>query len=278
LLKQERDEEGLKELTACTGMSGVDSSLESEARKMIAAPIRARAPFAPDFSFTTRQNMPISNVGLRGKVVLLDFWGTWCPPCRESVPILRNLNKKYASKPFQLVGVSSDDDEDVWRTFTEAQKMDWQQYIDLSGKVLEAFKIESFPTYIVLDKDGVIRFRQSGLGPTTESDVEEAISKALKKESDPKLAALSANAEPAAVVSAARNATPADSRSPAAVAAGREKESVDADGSALEGVEAATISGGVYRNEELGMIYELPKNWIAAKPSATHALNEKNDD
>src|SRR5262249_18299991 len=134
--------------------------------------------------------------------------GTWCPPCRESVPILRNLNKKYAGKPFQLVGVSSDDDEDVWRTFTEAQKMDWQQYIDLSGKVLEAFKIESFPTYIVLDKDGVIRFRQSGLGPTTESDVEEAINKALKKESDPKLAA---GTEAATSAGAVKTSTASDS-------------------------------------------------------------------
>jgi thiol-disulfide isomerase/thioredoxin len=278
LLKQERDDEGLKELNACLAAPGVDASLQVEARRFIANPIRARAPFAPDFSFTTRQNMQISNAAVRGKVVLLDFWGTWCPPCRESVPILRNLNKKYSTKPFQLVGVSSDDDEDVWRTFTEAQKMDWQQYIDLSGHVLEAFNIESFPTYIVLDKDGVIRYRQSGLGPTTESDVEEAINKALKKESDPKLAAaVAAGAKTTASAPPPASMPNTDSRSVAQPASDRGSDSGDRPDTSLEGVEAATISNGVYRNEELGLIYELPKNWIAAKPSATHALNEKND-
>jgi thiol-disulfide isomerase/thioredoxin len=84
-----------------------------ETRRVIANPIRARMPFAPKFSFTTHDNQKISNASVRGRVVLLDFWGTWCPPCRDSVPILRDLNKKYAGKAFQLVGVSSDDDEEV---------------------------------------------------------------------------------------------------------------------------------------------------------------------
>jgi thiol-disulfide isomerase/thioredoxin len=267
LLKQERDTEGLAELNTCVGMPGVDRELEAEARRMIAAPIRARAPFAPDFSFTTHQNQDISNGALRGKVVLLDFWGTWCPPCRESVPILRNLNKKYAGKAFQLVGVSSDDDEDVWRTFTEAQHMDWQEYIDLSGKVLEAFKIESFPTYVVLDKDGVIRFRQSGLGQDTQGELEDAINKALKKESDPALAA----AAPAAPATAKVNASADRSAGGEGKPAGSGTEKMEL----LSGIEVASISGGIYKNEVLGMTYELPKNWVAAKAEATHALNER---
>src|SRR5262249_40564492 len=187
LLKQERDEEGLKELNACLATPGIDSNLEADAKRMIAAPIRARAPFAPDFSFTTRQNTQISNIALRGKVVLLDFWGTWCPPCRESVPILRNLNKKYAGKAFQLVGVSSADDEYLWSTSEEAQTIEWQQYFGLRGRVIEALRGESCPPSGVLEEDGVLRFRRSGIGPTTASNLEEASSKALKKEPHPKL-------------------------------------------------------------------------------------------
>jgi thiol-disulfide isomerase/thioredoxin len=189
LLKQQRDQEGLAELNTFAGMPDADSETIDEVRRVIANPIRARAPFAPDFSFTTHQDQSVSNEELRGKVVLLDFWGTWCPPCRASVPILRNLQKKYSGKDFQLVGISSDEDEDVWSTFVAAHQMDWLEYIDLSGKVLRSFKIESFPTYIVLDKDGVIRFRQSGLGEFTQGDLEEAINKALKRQSDPRLAA-----------------------------------------------------------------------------------------
>src|SRR4029077_18363107 len=94
LLKQERDPEGIAELNAFLEMPGVDSETVAEARRMVANPLRARAPCAPDASVTTAQNQDLSNAPLRGKVVLVDFWGTWCPPCRESVPFLRNVNKK----------------------------------------------------------------------------------------------------------------------------------------------------------------------------------------
>jgi thiol-disulfide isomerase/thioredoxin len=189
LLKQERDAEGIAELNKYLVMPGADARSIALARDMIANPIRAREPFAPDFSFTTRENQRLSNAALRGKVVLLDFWGTWCPPCRESIPTMRDLNKKFAEKGFQLVGVSSDSDENVWRTFIEAQHMSWLEYIDLSGDVQKVFEVDSFPTYILLDKDGVIRFRKSGFDMVTGVELEEAINKNLKRAPDPKLSA-----------------------------------------------------------------------------------------
>jgi len=241
LLKQERDPEGIAEMNAFLAMPGADSGTVAEARRIVANPVRARAPFAPDFSFTTSQNQDLSNAALRGKVVLLDFWGTWCPPCRESVPILRSLNKKYAGKPFQLVSVSSDDDEDVWKTYLQAEHMDWSQYIDLPGDVLEAFKVDSFPTFVVLDKDGVVRFRQSGEGPTTAGDLEDAIGKYLKRESDPKLAAAAAAEASRAMSSgdpaASRDATVANASSAVSKAKDSEKAGA-ASASPSAGIEA----------------------------------------
>jgi len=268
LLRQERDAEGIPELTTFVSSPHADSRSIAEARLVIANPIRARTPFAPHFSFTTHGNQNLSNASLRGKVVLLDFWGTWCPPCRESVPILRDLNKKYAGKPFQLVGISSDNDEDVWKTFIQAQHMDWSEYIDLSDEVLQAFKIESFPTYIVLDKDGVIRFRQSGLGEYTQGELADAINKALKHESDPKLAAAAAAEEPPISASNASSAAPSagDSGRPATDSS-----------TSLFGIEASSISGNVYKNNALSMSYEFPLGWIAAKPESLHVLNERSE-
>jgi len=268
LLRQERDSEGIPELNTFVSSPNADSRSVAEARLVIANPIRARTPFAPHFSFTTHENQNVSNASLRGKVVLLDFWGTWCPPCRESVPILRDLNKKYAGKPFQLVGISSDNDEDVWKTFIQAQHMDWSEYIDLSDEVLQAFKVESFPTYIVLDKDGVIRFRQSGLGEYTQGELAEAINKALKRESDPKLAAAAAAEEPP------RSASNASSAAPSAGDSG--KPATDSSTSLL-GIEATSISGNVYKNDALSMSYEFPRGWIAAKPESLHVLNERSE-
>jgi thiol-disulfide isomerase/thioredoxin len=276
LLRQERDPEGIAELNAFLVMPGADSETVAEARRMAANPLRARAPFAPDFSFTTRQNQDLSNAALRGKVVLMDFWGTWCPPCRESVPMLRNLNKKYAGKPFQLVSVSSDDDEDVWKTYIQAEHMDWSQYIDLQGDVLHAFKVESFPTFVVLDKDGVIRFRLSGEGPTTAGDLEDAIGKYLKRESDPKLAA-AATAETSPAMNSGAPVAAATVASPStATAKFKENEKPDAASTtASYGIEGGVISGNVYKNAALGMSYQFPQNWHATNPDSLRGLNER---
>jgi thiol-disulfide isomerase/thioredoxin len=284
LLKQERDPEGVAELNGFLSMPGGDPETVLEARRMVANPWRARAPFAPDFSFTTYQRQDVSNTSLRGKVVLLDFWGTWCPPCRESVPALRNLNKKYLGKAFQLVSVSSDDDEDVWKTFIKAERMDWLQSIDLPGEVLQAFKVDSFPTFVVLDKDGVIRFRQSGEGPETEIELEDAINKYLKRESDPKLAAAAA-AEAASVPNstppngsrnpAANSGNPANSISSAASTSGREDKPVNRDPSAPRGLEGEVITGNTYKNADLGMTFQFPQNWRAQNLDALQGLNAR---
>jgi len=270
LLKQERDPEGIAELNAFLSVPGAEAETAAEARRMVANPLRARAPFAPDFSFTSEQKQDVSNASLRGKVVLMDFWGTWCPPCRASVPTLRNLSKKYAGKAFQLVSVSSDDDEDVWKTFIKAEHMDWSQYIDLPGNILHAFKVESFPTFVVMDKDGVIRFRQSGESPMTEGDLEDAINKYLKKESDPKLAA-------AAAAAVETPAAPKASASGAPAASSEGGKPAGDSGAPLFGIEASSISGNVYKNEALSMSYEFPRGWIAAKPESLRALNDRSE-
>ena len=270
LMKQEKDADGAAELNQSLATSGLDAKTAAEARKFIANPIRAREPFAPDFNFVTKENERMNNAALRGKVVLLDFWGTWCPPCRESVPAIKNVKKKFAGKGFELVGISSDDDEDVWRTFVEAKQMDWHEYIDLSGDVLQAFNIDSFPTYVVVDKDGVIRYRQSGYGDTTEGELEDAISKALKRNSDPALANAAATPD---VAEEETKPEPA----PVTRTSDDAKDAATGSGSAERpfGIEAGTVAENVYTNDALSLRYEFPKAWIAAKAESLHEINVK---
>jgi peroxiredoxin len=189
LLRQERDADGIAELNSFIAAPGADSRLVAKARECVADPVHAREPFAPDFSITTLDGTKISNASLRGEVVLLDFWGTWCPPCRDSVPILTSLRKKFADRPVQIIGVSSDSDEQAWRSFVAQNHMDWSEYIDLSGQVLDAFDVHEFPTFIVLDRDGIIRYRQAGLEQYTSADLNGAINKWLKKPFSPPAAA-----------------------------------------------------------------------------------------
>jgi len=279
LLRQERDAEGIPELHTYIASREAIPETVAEARMVIANPIRARMPFAPRFSFITQDKQSISNASLRGKVVLLDFWGTWCPPCRESVPILRDLNKKYSGKAFQLVGVSSDDDEEVWKTFIQAQRMDWPDYIDLTDEVQKAFKIDSYPTFIVLDKDGVIRFRQSGVGETTVGELTDAINKALKHESDPKLAAVAAaesSSDAAAAPAAAITAIAASSSSASAVRPFNEGSKADSAAKSTD-IEAGAISGNTYKNAALGMTFQFPQSLVPAGADALRAVNERRE-
>jgi thiol-disulfide isomerase/thioredoxin/Flp pilus assembly protein TadD len=264
LMRQERDTEGLKEVQAYLAMPGGNPRIVSEARRIAANPILAREPLAPDFSFETLEGGKISNAGLRGQVVLLDFWGTWCQPCRESVPMLQDIRKRYRNRPFEVVGISSDGDEEALKGFLAKHRMDWPEYMDQSGQVQEAFQVESFPTYIVLDKDGVVRFRQSGVGPATASELDEAINKAIKKAPDPRLA----------VAASVTPETSAEEPPPAPALKNKTEDVAPAREAKLE---HGTISGNIYRDDDLGFTYQFPQGWTAARPEALRAANEKAD-
>jgi len=181
LMQQNRDPDGAAELKKFLEMAPNDSKVEI-ARKLIDNPRRAREPFAPEFSLTTAEGEYISLDELKGKVVLLDFWGTWCGPCVASVPALRDLNKKYAKESgFVMIGVSSDGDEDKWKTFTAKEKMVWPQYLDRDHAVQRAFAVRAFPTYVVIDPEGVIKYRAVGASFEKEANLTDAISKAIKR-------------------------------------------------------------------------------------------------
>jgi peroxiredoxin len=180
LMQQNRDAEGTAELKEFLKL-GPGSPNAEDARRMIENPRRAREPFAPDFSITTSEGEYMSLDELKGKVVLLDFWGTWCPPCVESVPGLRELNKRFAKESsFVMISVSSDGDENKWKDFIAREKMVWIQYLDRDHKVQRAFRVDRFPTYILLDPDGVIRYRSYGMSVDKEASLEDAVKKQVK--------------------------------------------------------------------------------------------------
>ncbi len=265
LIRQERDSEGIVELKNYVATPGADPKLVLEARRIIANPIRGREPFAPDFSFVSLEGERLSNAALRGKVVLFDFWGAWCGPCRETLPVLLNIRKKYRDRPFQIVGVSSDEDEQLWKGFIASYHIDWPEYLDRSSAVQEAFEINSFPTFIVLDRDGIITYSQSGWDPILAMELEEAINKALKRPSNPAVLLAASASVPE---------EPAPGPRPDANLAGTQKLAPNSPGTG-SAVEGGVISGGVYRDERLGFSYQFPSNWVAAAPEVVRAAMDK---
>jgi len=180
LMQLNRDDEGVAEIKQYLKLQpkGRDSEM---ARKLAENPRRARENFAPDFSFTSLQGEYVTLEDLKGKVVVLDFWGTWCPPCVESVPELRNLHKRYAKEgTFVLIGISSDRDEEAWHEFTSKNRMVWPQYRDEDRKIQNAFHIRAYPTYIVIDHEGIVRFQSTGFSWLRSANLDDAIKKHMK--------------------------------------------------------------------------------------------------
>ncbi len=163
LLKEKRDEEGIKVLKAFVESGPSNKGVADYARRMIAQPRRARERFAPEFELTTVQGEHYSLKVLAGHVVVLDFWATWCPPCRESVPELKELSRKYADKKLVIISISNDEDNQKWRDFISKKQMSWPQFFDQNRKISLLFNVHSFPTYMIIDGDGAIVKELNGL-------------------------------------------------------------------------------------------------------------------
>jgi len=162
LLRESHEADGIAELNTYLRLApnGTDANY---ARKVIANPKRAGDTLAPLFSVTTLDGQQVSLDQLAGKIVVMDFWATWCPPCRAAVPEFKELTKKYPSSKLVLISFSADSDQQAWRDFISKHDMEWPQYWDRDGRIRSEFGVDAFPTYLVIDQDGFIRDRIVGL-------------------------------------------------------------------------------------------------------------------
>jgi thiol-disulfide isomerase/thioredoxin len=101
----------------------------------------------------------------RGKVVLVDFWASWCGPCRNALPNLKRLQSVYGGDDFVVVSVSEDDDENDWRSFTANHQMTWPQQFDSNGNIQRQFGVNGLPTYVLIGRDGNMIGKYEGEDP-----------------------------------------------------------------------------------------------------------------
>ncbi len=118
-----------------------------------------RARIAPAFRVTTLDGKQVSLDGLRGKVVLLDFWATWCGPCREALPHVQQIAREFAGQPLVILSVSLDSDEAKWKDFVAHNGMTWPKYRDggFTGPVSQLFGLNAIPHTFTIDSDGVLQ-------------------------------------------------------------------------------------------------------------------------
>jgi peroxiredoxin len=134
------------------------------ALRYISQPELARARMAPPFAITTTDGQRISMDDLAGKVVLLDFWATWCAPCREALPHMREIAKKFQGQPLVVLSVSLDNDEQKWKNFIVKYEMTWPQYRDggFAGPIAKEFGVAAIPHTFTIDAEGVLQDEHIG--------------------------------------------------------------------------------------------------------------------
>jgi thiol-disulfide isomerase/thioredoxin/Tfp pilus assembly protein PilF len=145
-------------------LAPADEPNRQRALRYIDEPGLARARMAPAFSVTTLSGQRVALDDLKGKVVLLDFWATWCAPCREALPHMRAIAKKFDGEPLVIVSVSLDSDQQKWKDYVASNSMTWTNYCDggFTGPISKLFGVEAIPHTFTIDPDGILQDEHIG--------------------------------------------------------------------------------------------------------------------
>jgi thiol-disulfide isomerase/thioredoxin len=178
LARLQQDEAAKVRFAQFVKMTAANDPNHGRALRYISRPELARAKMSPAFSVTTMDGKQVSMDELQGKVVLLDFWATWCEPCREAMPHIRKVAKKFEGQPLVILSVSLDSDEQKWKEFVGKNEMTWPQYRDggFTGPIATMFGVKSIPHTYTIDVDGVLQEEHIG-----DSSVEGKLKKLLER-------------------------------------------------------------------------------------------------
>lgn len=139
----------------CLSLSLAACSKTDTAKKGAVATEKSPAPDVSVVSFANGSTLKLSD--LKGKVVLLNFWATWCPPCREEIPSMMKLNSFMSGKPFQMVAISIDEGgrKDIESFFKESG-FSLPTYLDESGASAKSYGVTGVPESFIIDKKGLL--------------------------------------------------------------------------------------------------------------------------
>ena len=145
-----------------------------------AAAPSAPAP-APDFALPARDGGEVRLSELRGQVVMINFWATWCGPCRQEMPLLEQLQARYEPLGFTLLGINVEPDSAAASTWLKGVPVTFPILFDTRNTVAESFGVQGMPSSVFVDREGRVRYVHRGYKPGDEAQYADLIRSLVKE-------------------------------------------------------------------------------------------------
>jgi thiol-disulfide isomerase/thioredoxin len=136
---------------------------------------------APDFMLSSRAGGKLSLAELRGQVVLINFWATWCGPCRKEMPLLEQIHRRYAPLGFQLLGVNVEEDTHLADAFLRDVTVTFPILLDPQNGVSRLYDVAAMPSTVIVDRKGVVRYVHQGYQPGDEGRYQDIVRQLLRE-------------------------------------------------------------------------------------------------
>ena len=127
------------------------------------------APAAPDFSLPARNGGEVRLSELRGQVVMINFWATWCGPCRQEMPLLQQIHAKYEPLGFTMLGINVEPDSVAAQNWLKGMPVTFPILFDRKSEVSSSFGVEAMPSSVLIDREGRVRHVHRGYKPGDEA-------------------------------------------------------------------------------------------------------------
>lgn len=130
---------------------------------------------APDFTLKSRTGDNLKLSELRGKVILINFWASWCGPCRQEMPVLNKLYQHYRSLDFTVLGVNVEQNSDNAKSLLKDVSVSFPILFDSDNRVSKLYDVKGMPSTVLVDRDGNVRYVHIGYKPGTEAEYQTQI-------------------------------------------------------------------------------------------------------
>lgn len=136
---------------------------------------------APDFTLSARGGKPLSLTQYKGQVVMLNFWASWCGPCKQEMPLLESIYKKYNKLGFTLIGVNVEPDSKPADAVLAKLPVSFPIVYDPESKVSSLYDVSGMPTTVIIDRKGQVRLLHRGYKPGDENEYLDSIRQLIRE-------------------------------------------------------------------------------------------------